>query len=429
MGYVLYNINRTSPSYSKIVYCIMDYSNTYAALKELFTLSETDKEFDTIELHDIEFVSESFGILPGIEEYKYDTHNVTPKEELSFYSENGTTNNSVHIKDIFAKSNRSFNYQIVKPKGTERARRVVLLFHGFNERDWSKYLPWAKAISDGTESAVILFPIAFHMQRAPKEWSNTREMFKLSEERKRMFPNIENSSLTNVAVSTRLHAMPHRVLWSGLQTYNDVLQLIKTIKKDNNIHIDKEAHFDIFSFSVGGFLAQVLKLTNYNNYFEHSKVCLFCSGATFNNQAPSSKFILDSETDAALYAYLVEDLDEILKKDAVLYHYLKGGFLPGKIFYALLDYNKEREFREGMLKKYEDQFYAISLTKDDIVSPHQILKTLKGAKRDIAIRIDELDFEYNYIHENPFPVIAVDAAKVDKSFEMMFEKVCKFYNE
>lgn len=82
-----------------------------------------------------------------------------------------------------------------------------------------------------------------------------------------------------------------------------------------------------------------------------------------------------------------------------------------------------------MLKKYEDQFYAISLTKDDIVSPHQILKTLKGAKRDIAIRIDELDFEYNYIHENPFPVIAVDAAKVDKSFEMMFEKVCKFYNE
>ena len=407
----------------------MNYSTNYTALKELYTSSETDKEFDTIELHDVEFVSESFGILPGIEEYKCNNHNVTLEEELSFYSENGIKNNSVHIKDIFAKRNRSFEYQIIKPKGADKVKRVVLLFHGFNERDWSKYLPWAKEISDGTESAVVLFPLAFHMQRAPKEWSNTREMFKLSEERKQTFPNIENSSLTNVAVSTRLHAMPHRALWSGLQTYNDVLQLMKNIKKDNNKHIDKDAHFDIFSFSVGGFLAQVLKMTNFNNYFKHSKVCLFCSGATFNNQAPSSKFILDSETDAALYAYLVKDIDEIIENDPVLRHYLKGDFLPGKIFYAMLDYNKEKDFRESMLKKYENQFYAISLTKDDIVRPHEIVNTLKGANGDIDIRIDEMDFEYDYIHENPFPVMGVDSKKVDESFEMMFAKVLSFYNE
>ena len=407
----------------------MNYSTNYTALKELYTSSETDKEFDTIELHDVEFVSESFGILPGIEEYKCNNHNVTLEEELSFYSENGIKNNSVHIKDIFAKRNRSFKYQIIKPKGADKVKRVVLLFHGFNERDWSKYLPWAKEISDGTESAVVLFPLAFHMQRAPKEWSNTREMFKLSEERKQTYPNIENSSLTNVAVSTRLHAMPHRALWSGLQTYNDVLQLMKNIKKDNNKHIDKDAHFDIFSFSVGGFLAQVLKMTNFNNYFKHSKVCLFCSGATFNNQAPSSKFILDSETDAALYAYLVKDIDEIIENDPVLRHYLKGDFLPGKIFYAMLDYNKEKDFRESMLKKYENQFYAISLTKDDIVRPHEIVNTLKGANGDIDIRIDEMDFEYDYIHENPFPVMGVDSKKVDESFEMMFAKVLSFYNE
>ena len=67
----------------------MNYSNNYAALKELYISTETDKEFDTIELHDVEFVSESFGILPGIEEYKCNNHNVTLEEELSFYSENG----------------------------------------------------------------------------------------------------------------------------------------------------------------------------------------------------------------------------------------------------------------------------------------------------------------------------------------------------
>ena len=407
---------------------MMDYSKNYAALKELFTSSKTKKEFDTIELHDIKFNSASFGILPGIEEYRCNTHNVTANEDSSYYSENGTTENSVHIKDIFAKENQTFHYQIIKPKGIDRVKKVVFLFHGFNERDWSKYLPWAKAISDGTGSAVVLFPIAFHMQRAPKDWSNTREMYRLSELRKEKFPNIANSSLTNVAVSMRLHAMPQRTIWSGLQTYNDVLQVINDIKKGSNKHIEKDFEFDIFAFSVGGFLALVMKLTNYKNYFKNSKICLFSSGATFNQQAPVSKFILDSEADAALHSYLVENFDDILENDNVLHHYIRENHLEGKIFSAMLDYPKMRDFREKLLRKHEHQIYAISLTKDHIVPPSEIMNTLNGADRNINIKIDEMDFEYDYIHENPFPITGVDSKIVDNGFEKMFDKVCDFYN-
>lgn len=140
----------------------MSYTKTYSALKELFNSSENKKKFDTIEMHDLEFQSLSCGILPGIESYKCDIHNVTMKEKFSFYTEIGTIDNNVHIKDIFVKENQSFNYQLIKPKGQEKVKRVVFLFHGFNEKDWSKYLPWAKSICDGTGSAVILFPIAFH---------------------------------------------------------------------------------------------------------------------------------------------------------------------------------------------------------------------------------------------------------------------------
>ena len=406
----------------------MSYTDNYSALKDIFNSSTAKKEFDTIQLHDLAFNSTSFGILPGIEEYNYDIHNVTSKEELSYYSENGITDNNVHIKDIFVKENQSFIYQIMKSKGIEKAKKVVFLFHGFNERDWSKYLPWAKAICDGTGSTVVLFPIAFHMQRAPKEWGDTRDMYRLSELRKEKFPNTVNPSLTNVAISMRLHAMPQRVIWSGLQTYNDVLQLITDIKKGNNKHIDENFQFNIFAFSVGGFLAQVLKLTNYNNYFENTKACLFCSGATFNHQAPVSKFILDSEADAAIHSYLMKHFDEMVEKDDVLHHYIKDN-LEGRIFNAMLDYEKMRKFREKLLKEYEDQFYAISLTQDDIVPPYEIMNTLKGADRNINIAIDEMDFEYEYIHENPFPVFGVDSKKVDKSFEKMFEKVSAFYNQ
>ena len=406
----------------------MDYSKSYTALKKLFTSSETKKDFDTIELHDLEFESISYDILPGIEEYKCNTHNVTLKEEFSFYTEIGTIDKDIHIKDISVEENQSFKYQIIKPKGVDKVKKAVFLFHGFNEKDWTKYLPWAKAICDGTGSAVILFPIAFHMQRAPKNWSNKREMYRLSEQRKEKFPNIVNSTLSNVAISMRLHAMPQRFIWSGLQTYYDVIQLIDDLKKGNNKHIHKDLDFDIFAYSIGGFLAQILKLTNYKNYFENSKVCLFCSGATFNRLSPVSKFILDSEANVALYSYLVEHFDKMLERDNVLHHFIKEDHLEGKTFSAMLDYQKMRPFREKLLKKYEHQIYGITLTKDEVIPSFEVMNTLQGAYRDINIRMDEMDFEYDYIHENPFPTNVANSQQVDECFEEVFNKVCAFLN-
>lgn len=406
----------------------MNYSRTYSALQELFTSSETRKEYDTIEINNMDFVSLSNGILPGIETYECDTHNVKLKEEYSFYTEVGTIDNNVHIKDISVKENQNFKYQLIKPKGEGKVNKAVFLFHGFNEKDWSKYLPWAKSICDGTGSAVILFPLAFHMQRAPKQWSEKREMYRLSEHRKNKFPNIVHSTLSNVAISMRLHSMPQRFIWSGLQTYYDVIQLIKTIKSGNNEHIHPDFSFDIFAYSIGGFLAQILKLSNYNNFFNNSKVCLFCSGATFNRLSPVSKFILDSEANVALYSYLVEHFDKMLERDHVLNHYIKEDHQEGRIFSSMLDYQKMRGYRETLLKRYEHQIYAISLTKDDVIPSFEIMNTLQGAYRNINIKMDEMDFEYDYIHENPFPTNVVESEQVDESFKKVFDKVCEFLN-
>jgi hypothetical protein len=226
----------------------------------------------------------------------------------------------------------------------------------------------------------------------------------------------------------RLHAMPQRFIWSGLQTYYDVIQLIDDLKKGNNKHIHKDLDFDIFAYSIGGFLAQILKLTNYKNYFENSKVCLFCSGATFNRLSPVSKFILDSEANVALYSYLVEHFDKMLERDNVLHHFIKEDHLEGKTFSAMLDYQKMRPFREKLLKKYEHQIYGITLTKDEVIPSFEVMNTLQGAYRDINIRMDEMDFEYDYIHENPFPTNVANSQQVDECFEEVFNKVCAFLN-
>ncbi len=379
------------------------------------------------ELKEYKFESLSYDILPGSFDYHCSTHHIDLINKHPFYTEVGTMKDNVHIKDIFIEENRCFNYHIVKPVQSKRTKNVIFLFHGFNEKDWSKYMPWAKTICERTGSSIVLFPIAFHMQRAPKNWSAKREMYLLSEKRKTRYPNIIHSTLSNVAISMRLHSMPQRFIWSGLQTYYDVIQLIEECKDGKHAYIDKDFKFDIFAYSIGGFLAQILKLTNHNSYFSDSKVCLFCSGAAFNRLSPVSKFILDSEANVALYSFLVEHFDKILQKDNVLNHYMHNDHLEGTIFHSMLDFQKGRAIREKLLKQYENQIYAITLKKDTVIPSFEVMNTLRGAYHDINIKIDELDFNREYTHENPFPVGTKMKQQIDEDFEEVFKRVGDFF--
>lgn len=309
------------------------------------------------------FESSSYKILPGTTDYYCTKHHLDLVHKYSFYTDVGTIKDDIHIKDIFVPENKSFSYHIITPGNKLRTKKIIFLFHGFNEKDWTKYVPWAKTICQGTGSSIVLFPMAFHMQRAPKDWSSKREMYLLSERRKKRYPNVLNSTLSNVAISMRLHAMPQRFIWSGLQTYYDVIQFIEQCKEGKHPYIHKDFEFNILAYSIGGFLAQILKLTNHKQYFSHAKVGLFCSGATFNRLSPVSKFILDSEANVALYSYLVEHLDKFIQKDNLLRHYMQEDHLEGEVFYAMLDYKKGRELREKLLKRHENHFYAITLKK------------------------------------------------------------------
>lgn len=381
-----------------------------------------------LEIVEYNFESLSHTILPGASKYHCTMHNLDIECNYAFSTEVGIRNSNVDTKDICIEENRFYKYQIIKPKGERCTSRVVFLFHGFNEKDWGKYVPWAEAICKKTGFSVVLFPIAFHMQRAPKGWSSKREMFELSEMRKRSYPNVVHSTLSNVAISIRLHSMPQRFIWSGLQTYYDVIQLIEECKEDRHPYISKNFELDIFAYSIGGFLAQILKLSNYNNYFSNSKVCLFCSGATFNRLSPVSKFILDSEANIALYSFLIEHFDSILQKDNLLHHYIVEHF-EGQVFQSMLNFQKMRDFREGLLKKYEDQIYAITLKKDLVIPSFEVINTLKGAYRTININVEELDFDREYIHENPFNTGSTVSQQVDEDFELVFNKVSGFFSK
>lgn len=405
----------------------MGYNELFKEAKMKFYHGKSSDIFNMTYIKEFDFVSKSHYYLPGNSKYHCIKHNLDFESDFDYRNNTGNFGNLIDISDIDIPENKFFKYKIYFPKESIKSNKVIILFHGFNEKDWDKYLIWAESICEKTQSAVVLFPIAFHMQRAPKFWSNNREMYNLSTQRAEKYTNIANSSFSNAAISTRIHKMPQRFVWSGLQTYYDVIQLIEEFKNGKNRFIDKDFELNLFGYSIGGFLAQILKLSNYKNYFTNSKVCLFCSGATFNRYSPASKFILDSEANVAMYSYYVEHFDSILKKDKFLNHYITQNHVEGEVFYAMLDFGKKREFRESILKKFENDFYAIALKKDTIIPPFEIINTLNGAYRNIKIKIDEIDFNREYIHENPFPNTELQSNQISEDFDSLFYKINDFF--
>ncbi|HKJ41064.1 MAG TPA: DUF6051 family protein [Sunxiuqinia sp.] len=404
----------------------MMYLQSYRALRELLNTGASKIEYENLDVYKRDFVSDAHQILPGEEKYYCREHDKSFKTSNMFFNDLGAINSHIHIRDVEIHENQNFSYWVFMPKGMKQADVAIFLFHGFNEKYWDKYLPWAHFLAEQNQCAVILFPIAFHMNRTLSIWSDKRKMFALSKKRNEMFPNVVNSSLTNVAISLRLHTRPQRFIWSGLQTYFDVIQFVEQCKKGENGLISAHTNFHFVSYSIGCLLAEILKLTNYNQYFDNSKLCLLCGGAVFNRLSPVSKYILDSEANIALYSYMVEHFEKHLENDSHLNHYINGPHRVGQVFYSMLDYKGKREYREGLFSRVKQDVFAIALKRDTIIPAYEVINTLQGALRDIDIPVDVDDFPFSYNHVTPFPYTEKNKDLIDEHFKGIFGKFSEF---
>ncbi len=401
----------------------MKYIDIFNHLKKIENYTDNEIEVDeNLVIRNFNFESNYRFILPGglgnNDDYEY-----IPSFPKDY--EPDVIQRMLNKKDSEITENIKFRYHMMMPKKVDKAKGIIFLFHGFNEKTWYKYLPWAKYIVDTTGKSIVMFPIAFHMNRAPAVWSSTREMYHVSEERKLRHPDVICSSLSNVAISTRLHNKPQRFIWSGLQTYYDVIDFVEHFKEGLHPAIDKDATIDFFSYSIGTFLGEILMMSNKNGYFSQSRYATFCGGAVFNRLSPVSKFILDSEANVSLYSFVVEHLDSHMKRDEVLRHYMTT-HPEGNNFRSMLNYRCQTKQREEHFREMSDRFYAITLAKDEVVPTYEVINTLQGSSRDILIKIEELDYPYKYIHEDPFPVLPKFADVVDEQYRLTMDKISKF---
>ena len=327
------------------------------------------------------------------------------------------------VPDKAIQENNRFTYSILSPSGTVSNEAIVLL-HGLNERGWEKYLPWAYYILKNTGKSVILFPNAFHMNRAPECWSNFRLMKEISSERKNLLPGVILSSPVNAAISTRLQFVPQRFVYSGIQTINDITTLAELAKEGSIQGLPKNTSLDLFGYSIGAFVAEIIMMSNPLGLFNTSRCFLFCGGSTLDKMSPVNKFILDSEATNQLMDFYVHRLEQNITTDERLSSLFKDENEEAFLFKAMLNNEENKTVRERYLGKISDRLYGVALAKDDVMPGAAIQQTLNHSRK--KIRFDEIDFEYGYTHENPFPTLTGISDKIDRAFGSVFSRAVSF---
>lgn len=320
--------------------------------------------------------------------------------------------------------NLSFEYPIVEPENSNKLVKgkytsVILLFHGLNERSWDRYYSWAEYIANNTQKPVLLFPMAFHINRAPKEWSNPRAMQPYVINELGHVPQPSHLTFINFALSFRIKADPYRFYLAGRETINNVCQLIGQIRKGKHPLIDSTASVDIFAYSIGALLSQVMLFANPSNYFTRSKLFMFCGGSLFNQMDGDSKMIMDRDSFQALLDYYKNSFPFFKNESRLKGDILELGFV------SHIDYSTNRAKREYFYGECGPRIKAISLKKDRVI-PTNGIKSALGSEHSRCL--EELDFPFEYCHESPFPA---ESSKVDPNvrrywFEKVFSKASDF---
>lgn len=315
--------------------------------------------------------------------------------------------------------NLTFRYSVFAPRtpATEGFRNAILLLHGLNEKSWRKYLPWAQRLVEETGSPVILFPIAFHMNRAPAAWANPREMMGVVKERRSLFPGLEASSFVNAALSHRVQFAPHRFLSSGLQSYYDVVDLVTALRRGEHPLFAGETQVHVLGYSMGASLAQLLTMSDPDRLFRNSRTFLFCGGSVLDQAHPVSRAIIDREAYGGLQRFLHTLARD---PDAVLGH----AGMPGPdheeidVLTSLLFTDYRRHVREQAMAAVADRTRILTLEKDAVFPPAALRQSWPTTDRPgTTLRHESLDAPISYSHEEPFPLFAEDQGAVDALFE------------
>lgn len=316
--------------------------------------------------------------------------------------------------DRFIGENRHVRCSIVRPMesrtGTDIGRACVLL-HGLNERSWDKYRNWAQAIADKANCAVVLFPIAFHMDRAPESWASFPLMRVLSKDRVARYPGLRKSSMANAALSERLDEAPDRFYRSGLMAALDLVDLVDRIRAGDVPGIASGADLGFFGYSIGAYLLQCMALAD-SGFAASGRRFLFCGGPYLSAMRPESKYIMDSRAHERLLDFWVYNLSEALRSDEELADLLDT--TGGRAYRAMVDPKYPQLDRRDLFSDGNTRVAALS--GDEVMPKDAIERFFSGT----GVIPTFFDLPASCTHIAPFNPIGGGQAAAD-AFVAVFD--------
>lgn len=346
----------------------------------------------------------------------YCTFKSTPVKPFSLPDSN------LLLSEEAIQENLIFTYPVIVPKSEKATTGCIVLLHGLNEASWDKYLTWASSMAVQTGKSVVLFPMAFHINRAPEWWRNPRSNKPLMDKRKSVSVNNGDLSFANVALSERLSQDPSRFFLSGRQTVTDLVHLVRCIKSGMHPLFNRRATVDFFAYSIGSFLAEVLLMANPFRLFDASRLFIFCGGSIFKNMYGVSRYIMDKEAYQRLFSFYCQ---EWLDKTEPLTLRDKQEDSLLKAFNAMILPDVHLSDRLAFFKRKWGQIAGIALSKDSVM-PYSGVEACMGVEMASAC-FQRMDFPFDYSHESPFPSTAhVKESLLKDSFTSVFKRAAAF---
>ncbi len=207
-------------------------------------------------------------------------------------------------EDVAIGTNSRFTYMMFEPMPSDKVARdqVLIITHGLNEGNPAKLFLWAYNLTRILDYPVVVFPLAFHMDRRSSAWDYL-EQVQLTERRKQAGRNTHVSPF-NTVISDRMSQNPDRFVRGGLQSFHDVIGLCDEIVQGRHAGFLAGATPHFLGYSAGGYLVLDLLLSDPGNRFQNSRSVLFATCVRSDDMNPDSIFILDALAGQRLMAFM-----------------------------------------------------------------------------------------------------------------------------
>lgn len=361
-------------------------------------------------------------VLNKVYKFGEDLYLPDSKIQISHYSfqstyQYGFDTRQSYFNDNITENNQ-FLYAVFHPSERTKNTGAIILLHGLNERFWNKYLTWAEYLCSKTGKAVILFPIAYHMNRSSSTWTNPRLINPYYQNRLEEVDENQSLSLANIAFSERISQDPLRFYNSGKQTLNDLVQLMSEIQQGEHPLFEAKTKIDFFAYSIGALLAQVAFIANPKGLLNNSKLFLFCGGSIFSSMAGESRLIMDKVAFEKLFDYYQHYFNASSTNESE-----KDGTYQG--FYSMICMEHNQEKRRNFFEKNKTRIKGISIKSDKVI-PYSGVEIAMG-KSNANDCIALLDTNYGFTHEVPFPTNKPQQTEgIDSMFLRVFDTASEF---